>query len=270
MRKGEPVRIFECFTIFCSYYIAVTILLIITNLFYRFFHPLFFQWATDMTSISFHQKILPEKAEFYKRPPNWPDKVIGLTGGIASGKSTVGRMLSGHNFPVIDTDMLAKEVTVPGEPALAELVKTFGKGILDDNKVLDRNRLLNIILDDASARQLVERIIHPYVFKRMDGMLQHLAASGNNIVIVEVPLVFEAGWQKLFDYIVAVLAPEPLCIERLVRRKRISHDTASQWIATQISQEVKAGKSDYVVQNYAGLNELQIQVNRLSEILKHL
>jgi dephospho-CoA kinase len=223
-----------------------------------------------MTSISFHQKILSKKDEFCKRPLNWPDKVIGLTGGIASGKSTVGRMLSGHNFPVIDTDRLAKEVTVPGGPALAELVKTFGREILDDNKVLDRHRLLNIILDDASVRQLVERIVHPYVFKRMDGKLQHLAASGKNIVIVEVPLLFEAGWQKLFDYIVAVLAPEPLCIERLVKHKNISPEMASKWIATQISQEVKAGKSDYVVQNDAGLNELQAQVNRLSEVLRYL
>nr|HDM99812.1 dephospho-CoA kinase [Deltaproteobacteria bacterium] len=223
-----------------------------------------------MTSISFHQKILSKKDEFCKRPLNWPDKVIGLTGGIASGKSTAGRMLSGHNFPVIDTDMLAKEVTVPGEPALAELVKTFGKEILDDNKVLGRHRLLNIILDDASARKLVENIVHPYVFKRMDGMLQHLAASGKNIVIVEVPLLFEAGWQKLFDYIVAVLAPDSLCMERLIKRRKISRDMASKWIATQISQEVKAAKADYVIQNHAGLNELQIKVNRLSEVLKHL
>ncbi|OPL13611.1 MAG: hypothetical protein AVO38_02675 [delta proteobacterium ML8_D] len=223
-----------------------------------------------MTSISFHHKIVSKNGEFYKRSPNWPDKVIGLTGGIASGKSTVGRMLSAHNFPVIDTDRLAKEVAVPGEPALAELVKTFGREILDDNKILDRHRLLNIILEDASARKLVENIVHPYVFKRMDGILQHSAASGHNIVIVEVPLLFEAGWQKLFDYIVAVLAPDPLCMERLIRRRNISRDMASKWIATQISQEVKAAKADYVIQNHAGLNELQIQVNRLSEVLKHL
>jgi dephospho-CoA kinase len=201
---------------------------------------------------------------------NWPAKVIGLTGGIASGKSTVGRMLSEQNFPVIDTDRLAKEVVEPGKPALEELVKAFGAEILKDDKSLDRRRMLDVILTDADARRLVEKIIHPHVFKRMDQMLQQLAASGNNVVIVEVPLLFEAGWQDLFDYIITVLAPEPICTKRLAERKKMSIDMASRWMATQISQEVKAKRSDYVVHNNAGLDGLQIQVDHLSRVLKHL
>jgi dephospho-CoA kinase len=130
--------------------------------------------------------------------------------------------------------------------------------------------MLEMILTDAGTRRLVENIIHPHVFKRMDQILQHLAASGNNIVIVEVPLLFEAGWQDLFDYVVSVVAPEPICIKRLAERKKMSIDMASRWMATQIPQEVKARKSDYVVHNNAGLDELQIQVDRLSRVLKHL
>ncbi|MBW2164374.1 MAG: dephospho-CoA kinase [Deltaproteobacteria bacterium] len=223
-----------------------------------------------MASIPLYPNILSKKGNFCKRSSNWPAKVIGLTGGIASGKSTVGRMLSEQNFLVIDTDKLAKEVVEPGKPALEELVKVFGKEILKDNGILDRHQMLNVISTDADARQLVEKIIHPHIFKRMDQILQHLAASGNNIVIVEVPLLFEAGWQKLFDYIVSVVAPEPICIKRLAERKKMSHNMATKWMATQISQEVKARKSDYVVHNNAGLDELQIQADRLSEVLKHL
>jgi len=201
---------------------------------------------------------------------NRPAIVIGLTGGIASGKSTVGRMLSEQNFPVIDTDDLAREVVEPGKPALEELVRAFGAEILKDDKSLDRRRMLEMILTDVDARRLVENIIHPYVFKRMDQILQQLAALGNNIVIVEVPLLFEAGWQDLFDYIITVLAPEPLCIKRLTKCKKISHDMASKWMATQIPQEVKAKRSDYVVHNNAGLNELRTQVIHLAKVLKHL
>jgi dephospho-CoA kinase len=223
-----------------------------------------------MASIPLHPDILSKKGKLCKRSSNWPAKVIGLTGGIASGKSTVGRMLSEHDFPVIDTDRLAKEVVEPGKPALEELVKAFGREILRGNGTLDRRRMLDVILTDADARHHVEKIVHPHVFKRMDQILQHLAASGNNIVIVEVPLLFEAGWQDLFDYLVTVVASKPLCIKRLTKRKEICHEMASKWMATQISQEVKAKRSDYVVHNNAGLDELQIKVNDLAKVLKHL
>jgi dephospho-CoA kinase len=223
-----------------------------------------------MASIPLHLDIISKKGNFCKRSSDRPAKVIGLTGGIASGKSTVGRMLSEQNFPVIDTDKLAREVVEPGKPALKELVSAFGTKILKDDKTLDRHRMLEMMLTDAGARQLVENIIHPYVFKRMDQILQHLAVLGNNIVIVEVPLLFEAGWQDFFDYVISVVAPEPICIKRLAERKKMSIDMASRWMATQIPQEVKARKSDYVVHNDAGLDELQIQVNRLSRVLKQL
>ncbi len=223
-----------------------------------------------MAAIPLYSNIVSKKGNFCKRSSNWPAKVIGLTGGIASGKSTVGRMLSEQNFPVIDTDKLAREVVEPGKPALKELVSAFGTEILKDDKILDRHRMLEMILTDAGTRRLVENIIHPYVFKRMDQILQQLAASGANVVIVEVPLLFEVGWQDLFDYVISVVAPEPICIKRLAERKKMSLDMASRWMATQIPQEVKAKRSDYVVHNNAGLEELQVQVDRLSGVLRHM
>lgn len=224
----------------------------------------------EMASIPLYPNILSKKGKFCKKSSDWPAKVIGLTGGIASGKSTVGRMLSEQNFPVIDTDKLAREVVEPGKPALKKLVKIFGAEILRDDETLDRQRMLEMMLTDDSTRQLVENIIHPYVFKRMDQILRQLADSGNKVVIVEVPLLFETGWQNFFDYVFSVVAPEPICIKRLAERKQISIGMASRWMDTQIPQEVKAKRSDYVIHNNAELYELQIQVNRLSEILKQL
>ncbi|RPI50959.1 MAG: dephospho-CoA kinase [Deltaproteobacteria bacterium] len=224
----------------------------------------------EMASIPLYPNILSKKGKFCKKSSDWPAKVIGLTGGIASGKSTVGKMLSEQNFPVIDTDKLAREVVEPGKPALKKLVKIFGAEILRDDETLDRQRMLEMMLTDDSTRQLVENIIHPYVFKRMDQILRQLADSGNKVVIVEVPLLFETGWQNFFDYVFSVVAPEPICIKRLAERKQISIGMASRWMATQIPQEVKAKRSDYVIHNNAELYKLQIQVNRLSEILKQL
>ncbi|MEA1991432.1 MAG: dephospho-CoA kinase [Thermodesulfobacteriota bacterium] len=223
-----------------------------------------------MASIPLYPNILSQKSNFCKRSSDRPARVIGLTGGIASGKSTVGRMLSEQNFPVIDTDRLAREVVEPGKPALKELVKAFGTKILKDNKTLDRHRMLEMILTDTGTRRLVENIIHPHVFKRMDQILQQLAASGNNVVIVEVPLLFEAGWQDFFDYIISVVAPESICTKRLAERKKMSIDMASRWMVIQIPQEVKAKRSDYVIHNNTGLDELQIQVTQLSEVLEQL
>ncbi|MEA3385026.1 MAG: dephospho-CoA kinase [Thermodesulfobacteriota bacterium] len=217
-----------------------------------------------------YSNIVSKKDNFCKRSSDRPAKVIGLTGGIASGKSTVGMMLSEQNFPVIDTDKLAREVVEPGKPALEELVKAFGTEILKDDKTLDRHRMLKMILTDAGARRITENIIHPYIFKRMDQILQQLASSGSNVVIVEVPLLFEAGWQDFFDYVVSVVALEPICITRMAERKQMSIDMASRWMATQIPQAVKAKRSDYVVHNNAGLDKLQIQVNRLSRLLKQM
>ena len=214
--------------------------------------------------------ILSNKDEFCKKSPDWPARVVGLTGGIASGKSTVGRMLSGQNFPLIDTDRLSREVIEPKEPALEELVRAFGEKILRDDGTLDRQEMLDIILTDAKARRLVEGIIHPRVFKRMDQALRQLAASGYDLVLVEIPLLFEAGWQDLFDYIVTVVAPDSACIKRLSRRNKVSRAKALRWIATQIPQRVKAKRSDYILYNDTELDGLQIQVNRLAEVLRGL
>ncbi len=200
----------------------------------------------------------------------WPARVIGITGGLASGKSTVGRMLSELSFTVFDTDRIAEDVVKSGSPALEELVKAFGTEILKDGKTLDRKRMLDIILTDVGVRRLVEKIIHPRVFRRMDQMLEESAATGHDVVFVEVPLLFEVGWQGLFDYIVTVTAPEPLCIRRLTERKKISIDRASRWMATQMPQKSKAGMSDYVIHNSAGLDELQTEVNNLARVLTHL
>jgi dephospho-CoA kinase len=203
-----------------------------------------------------------------KKRTNRPAMVIAVTGAIASGKSTVSGLLSQRGFPVIDTDALARQAVKPGEPALEKLVRALGQGILRADMGLDRALLLDLMLSDRDVRRLVGDIIHPCVHRRMDQMLQELAASGRQLAVVEVPLLFEAGWEGQFDFVVAVTAPESECIERLIQRNRLPREKAVGWLAAQTPQEEKARRSDFVIRNDGDIDKLQAQVDALTELLR--
>jgi dephospho-CoA kinase len=194
--------------------------------------------------------------------------VIAVTGAIASGKSTVSRLLSQRGFPVIDTDVLARQAVEPGEPALKRLVQALGRGILRADMGLDRAALLDLMLSDRDSRRLVEGVIHPRVQQRMDQILRELAASGHQCAVVEVPLLFEAGWERQFDFVVAVTAPESACLDRLVERNRMPRGKAVRWLNAQMPQEEKARRSDFVIRNDGDMNSLEAQVDVLTELLR--
>ncbi|MGB9712141.1 MAG: dephospho-CoA kinase [Dissulfurimicrobium sp.] len=199
---------------------------------------------------------------YLKKKDSWPKKVIGLTGIIASGKSTTARLISQMGITVLDADELAKDAVRPGTQALQRLVNTLGTGILKQNGDLDRARVLGLILSDAGIKQTVENIIHPEILKLMDERLKALKAKGVEMVFVEVPLLFEAGWEGLFDMIVTVSAPEKACIKRLIERNNIGRRKAIMWLKQQLPQGEKIRRSDYVIFNDFQEN-LQKQVAKL-------
>ncbi|MGQ9499713.1 MAG: dephospho-CoA kinase [Dissulfurimicrobium sp.] len=199
---------------------------------------------------------------YLKKKKNWPPKVIGLTGVIASGKSTVARLISRMGIAVLDTDMLAREAVKPGAPALKRLVDSIGTGIIGPDGGLDRAQLLELMLSDARIKQVVEDIMHPEIFRLMDERLKTLKETGADLVFVETPLLFEAGWEGLFDMIVTVSAPDATCIERLAERNDMERQKARKWLKQQLPQEEKARRANYVIFNDS-LNSLQDQVARL-------
>lgn len=195
-------------------------------------------------------------------------RVVGLTGGIATGKTTVARMLASHGLPVIDADELAREVVAPGKPAWHEVVSAFGRQILNEDTSLNRARLREIVLQDPAARRRLEDLIHPRVRREVKRRLSELSTAGCEVAVVEVPLLFEAGWADLFHVIVAITAPEEVCVQRLVERHRVSREVARLWIESQMPQEEKARRASWAIANDKDLEGLKTQVEGLVRTLE--
>ncbi len=186
--------------------------------------------------------------------------LIAVTGGPGSGKSTTCRIMERLGIPVIDADGVVRGLVTPKSPVLALLTTRFGPSILQKDGSLNRKALLDLILFDVEARRFVEKTVHPEVRTKIHQSAQELAISGHEIVAVEVPLLFEKGWEKDFDHVLAVIAPEETCIERIARRKGISLETARKLVSIQMPQDEKARRADTVITNESGIEQLEEKV----------
>ena len=185
---------------------------------------------------------------------------VGLTGGIASGKTAVANSFATHGVPVIDTDVIAREVVEPGQPALATVVDAFGTGVLAADGRLDRPRLRERIFGDAEARRRLEAILHPAIRAEMER--QSRAAGGSYQVLV-IPLLVEGGRRDHIDRVLVVDVPEATQIERLVRRDGVSRDQADAALRAQASRDARLAFADDVIENAGDLAALEKRVAKL-------
>jgi dephospho-CoA kinase len=190
--------------------------------------------------------------------------LVGLTGGIATGKSTVAKMFKQFGAVVIDADDLAREVVEPGKPAWRAIVKLFGTTVLAPNRTLDRHALGTIVFHNRGKLRQLERIIHPRV-ARLQRRLTRAAAENNSkaVVIYDVPLLFETGIEKRFDKIVVVTATLETQLERLRRRNGLPRTVALQRIKSQKPLRQKVRRADYVIDGTLPLTALRRQVKRI-------
>jgi|APCry1669190119_1035276.scaffolds.fasta_scaffold08972_1 dephospho-CoA kinase len=186
---------------------------------------------------------------------------IGLTGGIGSGKSTVASMFKRLGVPVIDADQVARAVVEPGTDALSRLEIHFGPSVLSEGQ-LDRRRLREIIFSDEAARYWVENLLHPYIQAEM---LRRADQEAYPYVVMEVPLLLEAGYQNLVDRILVIDAPVSLQIDRVVSRDQVTSDQVATIIKTQIDAETRIQQADDVLENCGNLGDLERQVERLHQ-----
>lgn len=197
-------------------------------------------------------------------------RLIGLTGGIASGKSTVARLLERLGAAVVDADLLAREVVEPGEEALRAIAARFGAEVLNSDGTLNRAKLGEIIFADPSARRDLEGITHPAIRRKADERLERLKAAGVETAFYMAPLLFEAGIASRFPEVwVVYVAPETQ-LERLMARDGLERAAALARIASQMPMEQKRALGQVVVDNSGSKEELEAQVARLwrEEILK--
>jgi dephospho-CoA kinase len=194
-------------------------------------------------------------------------KVIGLTGGIASGKSTVARILAECGAAVIDADLLAREVVMPGTPAHAAIVAEFGAGILNPDRTIDRKALGNIIFADPDARSRLESITHPAIRRRAEEKLAELRKEGTPVVFYMAPLLIEAGAASRVDEIWVVYSDRETQLDRLMRRDGIGHDEALQRLAAQMPMDEKKEYGTVVIDNRGTPEEMERQVRQAWERL---
>jgi dephospho-CoA kinase len=190
--------------------------------------------------------------------------VIGLTGGIASGKSTVAKMLTALGAEIIDADRLAREAVEPGGPAYAAVVADFGPTVVAADGHLDREHLAALIFDDPGRRKHLESLIHPYV---LSASLRRQAEIAQNqpdaLIFWDVPLLFESGMDRGLVEIVVVYLPRSVQLERLMTRDHLSEAAARARIGAQMDLELKRRRATRVIDNSGGIQATRIQVERL-------
>lgn len=195
-------------------------------------------------------------------------KLVGLTGGIASGKSTVAEILKRQGAAIINADVLAREVVEPGHQAWAEIVNTFGIAVLQPDRTLDRQKLRAIIFDDAAARKKIESIIHPQVRALAEQRIREHAAAGYAVIVYEVPLLFEGNLQEWLRPVILVACDVDTQRNRLQSRDNLSAAQAQKHIDAQMSLEAKRRLADYVIENNGSLEDLKRQVQAVLEKIK--
>jgi len=184
---------------------------------------------------------------------------IGLTGNVASGKSTVTRHFSAWGATVIDADQIVREVQRPGSEILSEIVEEFGEGVLRPDGSLDRAKLRNRAMGDDGALESLNRIVHPAVRQRRTQLLAEARDRGDQIVVSDVPLLFEVLDPSEFDLIVLVHAPEDLRKQRLLDQRHLGRDEAERLLASQLDSEAKRERSDIIILNDGTLAELEFR-----------
>ena len=185
--------------------------------------------------------------------------ILGLTGGIATGKSTVAKLFEKRGAYLSDTDSVAKHV-LKDDAALKEIHAAFGDGAFTDN-VLDRHKLAQIIFSSPEKRNTLNMIVHPKVRKRVNNCLKTIETNDTNLIVIEVPLLFEAGFEDLCDKTLVVHTNNTIQLERLTKRDAIDASYAQKKINAQMPMEDKMKRADYLVDNSHSIAETLDQVD---------
>lgn len=197
--------------------------------------------------------------------------LVGLTGGVATGKSTVAKMFKSCGAIVIDADELAREVVQPGKPAWRDIVHRFGKSVLNSDRTINRQRLGQTVFRDREKLRQLERIIHPRVATEQKRLTRQASRKDPNaVVIYDVPLLFEAGIDKRVDKIIVVTADQETQITRLRKRNTLSRTEALRRIRSQMPLAMKRLRADYVLDGTKHRQSLSRDVSRLFEDFRSL
>ena len=191
--------------------------------------------------------------------------IIGLTGSIASGKSTVANMLKEYGLPIVDADVVARLVVEPGTPTLQKIVEAFGEEALTEDGSMNRQKIGSIIFNDEEKRKQLNSIIHPAIRQEMLRQRDAYLENGSKTVIMDIPLLFESQLQHFVEKILVVSVSEETQLNRLMERNQLTEEEASARIASQLPLSVKEQGADAVINNNGTVEETAKQ---LEDILR--
>lgn len=188
---------------------------------------------------------------------------IGLTGGIATGKSTVSKILSDRGAIIIDADLIARELMKPGHAVLQQVVEAFGQDILLNNGELDRKKLGSVVFGKAEAREKLNQITHPAIRNEIkDRQALYLVQHPDRLIVSDIPLLYELQMEKMFDAVMVVYLPKQIQTQRLMDRDGLSRYEAEKRLAAQMDIEIKKERADILIDNSLGVAHLETQIDR--------
>jgi len=190
--------------------------------------------------------------------------IVGLTGGIACGKSTVSAMLAQRGAEIVDADQVAREVVLPGEPALAQITNIFGQAVLNEDGTMNRGELGRLVFGDREKLDQLEAVLHPAIRSRMwERMNAGERENPGRLIVADIPLLYETGQASLYKQVLVVYIPRQLQVERLMIRNGFTAEQAGQRIDLQMDIEEKKKRADYVIDNSSSLEHTEAQIEQL-------
>lgn len=193
--------------------------------------------------------------------------LVGLTGNIGSGKSTVAQLMAARGATIIDADVLARRAVEEGTPAYREIVERWGRDVLGPDGHLDRAALRRLVFQDRGELEALNEIVHPEVARLREELMTEARARRDRIVVSDIPLLFENNMADDFDCIVLVDAPRPSRLDRLVRTRGLHETEAMEMIAAQMPAELKRARADFVIDNTGSLVELEARLEETWDAL---
>ena len=194
--------------------------------------------------------------------------LVGLTGNIASGKSTVAQLFGQWGATLIDADVLARQAVDVGMPAYHAIVERWGEGVTAPDGLIDRRELRQRVFSDSEQLEALNAIVHPEVQRLRDQLVDDARRRGDRIVVCDIPLLFERRLAEQFDRIVLVDAPRPVRMDRLVRDRGLETTEAMKMIASQVPAELKRARADYLIDNTGTRQELEFRAREVWEALQ--
>ncbi|MSQ27015.1 MAG: dephospho-CoA kinase [Dehalococcoidia bacterium] len=191
--------------------------------------------------------------------------VIGLTGGIGTGKSTVSAMLADHGSVIINADLVGHEAYLPHQNVWDTVVAAFGRDILTDDDQVDRRKLGAVVFQDPAALQRLNAIVHPWIFQRIAQLLNELRSKGTRVAVVEAALLIEAGWRSLADQVWVTVAGEEQVVQRLQTRNGLTPQQVRDRMRTQLSTEERMRYADVIIDTSGALEDVRASVRSLWE-----